>query len=255
MGFHMDFDTDILSAFKYFRQQNINDLIIDLRFNTGGHVLSSTLLATLIAGPSHSDEVYVRTTYNKARTAAGEVGEYRIGNPVAPDAVNGYAPIADALGNALGMSRVFVICSNYTASASELLINGLRGLDITVNLVGTTTQGKNVGMEGWRKTWSNYQFNFYPITFYCENAKGFRDYADGFTPDVVLDDTNIYPGDFGTLSDYLTNAAFQWAYTGNKPAATTSSRGRSAAVRTLRMTEELQEPLTRRTGGSIILRD
>lgn len=255
MGFHMDFDTDILSAFKYFRQQNINDLIIDLRFNTGGHVLSSTLLATLIAGPSHSDEVYVRTTYNKARTAAGEVGEYRIGNPVAPDAVNGYAPIADALGNALGMSRVFVICSNYTASASELLINGLRGLDITVNLVGTTTQGKNVGMEGWRKTWSNYQFNFYPITFYCENAKGFRDYADGFTPDVVLDDTNIYPGDFGTLSDYLTNAAFQWAYTGNKPAATTSSRGRSAAVRTLRMTEELQESLTRRTGGSIILRD
>ena len=50
-----------------------------------------------------------------------------------------------------------------------------------------------------------------------ENAKGFRDYSDGFTPDVQIDDSAIYPGEFGTMMDQLGYLALQWIKTDNKP--------------------------------------
>lgn len=75
-----------------------------------------------------------------------------------------------------------------------MVINGLRGLDIEVNLIGQTTNGKNVGMEGVMRSFYNHEFLLYPVTFYVENAKGFRDYSTGFVPDVEIDDSAIYPG-------------------------------------------------------------
>ncbi|MDE7126243.1 MAG: hypothetical protein K2O12_07200, partial [Muribaculaceae bacterium] len=197
MGFHSNYDSKLIEVFSQFKSQGIDELIVDLRYNNGGHVVSSTVLGTLIAGQAHKGDIYVRTTYNKNRTEAGEVGEYRIGVSDNPESTAGYDLIAQALDKSLGLNQVYVIGTATTASASELLINGLRGLDIKVNLIGTTTNGKNVGMEGWRKKINNYSFEFYPITFYCENAKGFRDYSNGFKPDLEVDDSPIYPGDFG----------------------------------------------------------
>lgn len=254
MGFHMNYDNDLIDVFNQFKAEGIEELIIDLRYNNGGHVLSSTVLGTLVAGSAHADKIYARTVYNATRTAAGEVGEYRIGNPVNPESNNSYAPIANALSSSLNLNRVFVITTITTASASELLINGLRGLGIKVNLIGTSTQGKNVGMEGWQKQIGNYTFVFYPITFYCENANGFRDYADGFKPDVEIDDTNIYPGDFGTTADILSGYAISWASTGNKPSVSKARSSMYDNITVLPSPDEFNEPLTRRLGGSIIMR-
>lgn len=256
MGFNIDYDDSLLEAFDKFKAENIDELVIDLRYNNGGHVLSSTVLGTLVAGQEHSGKVYVRTRYNARRTAAGEVDEYRIGDPA--NAENGsYATIAEALNSSLGLRNVYVIASNITASASELLINGLRGLDITVNLVGTTTLGKNVGMEGWQNRQGNYQFIFYPVTFYCENAKGFRDYANGFKPELEIDDSTIYPGDFGTSRDILSRAAFMWASTGKMPTYSDAPESRAGlgGIQRLKSSREMMEPLNRRIGGSIINRD
>lgn len=256
MGFHMDYDDDLLQAFSEFKSAGVSDLIIDLRYNTGGHVLSSTLLGTLIAGKAHEGEIYVRTTYNADRTAAGEVGEYRIGQGKNPEQTESYSKIPEGLNNALDLKKVYIIATGYTASASELLINGLRGLDIDVNLIGTTTLGKNVGMEGIRKRWSNYTFDFYPITFYCENSKGFKEYGDGFKPDVEFDDSNYYPFDFGTTDDALSRLAIKWINDGTKP-STSRSRvdAMPATVHALPMTPELNRPLTRRPGGTIQFRE
>ena len=132
--------------------------------------------------------------------------------------IYGYLPIEDALDHSLGLDRVFVIATKATASASEIIINGLRGLDIEVNIVGTRTSGKNVGMEGFSRRFRNYDFLLYPVSFYIENAKGFRDYPEGFEPDFKLDDSSFYPGgDFGSNSDFLCNAVYGWIRTGNKP--------------------------------------
>ena len=110
----------------------------------------------------------------------------------------------------MGLKKIYVLVSQTTASASEMVINGLRGLDIEVNLIGQTTNGKNVGMEGVMRSFYNHEFLLYPVTFYVENAKGFRDYSTGFVPDVEIDDSAIYPGEFGTMEDQLGYIALVW---------------------------------------------
>ncbi len=255
MGFSTDYDEQLIDIFKQFKAQNVSELILDLRYNPGGEVLASTVMGTLIAGSAHKGQVYVRTVYNAQRTAAGEVGEYKFGEAANPE-MGDYTRITEAATNSLNLKKVYVIVSQYTASASELVINGLRGVDIDVNLIGTTTNGKNVGMEGVLGKFGGYSFTFYPITFYCENAKGFRSYSEGFTPELVVDDSTIYPGDFGTSDDILSNMAINWANSGVKPStgskATTLSGQR---VRTLRSSDEMQSPLSRRQGGSIMKLD
>ena len=139
-----------------------------------------------------------------------------------------------------------------TASASELVINGLRGLGIEVNTIGQKTLGKNVGMEGIRKEFLRYSFTFYPITFYCENALGFRDYSDGFVPTLELDDANYYPGDFATGSDYLSGAALLWIDKGSKPNLT-RSLSESVVIQTLDVIGDRN--VSRHMGGSIIMRE
>ena len=117
----------------------------------------------------------------------------------------------------LNLPRVYCLVGNGTASASELVINSLEGIDLDVILIGEKTTGKNVGMEGVVRSFHNYDFLLFPVSFYIENAKGFRDYSDGFTPDVQIDDSAIYPGEFGTMMDQLGYLALQWIKTDNKP--------------------------------------
>ena len=174
MGFHADFDEQLMEVFDKFKADGIEDLVLDLRYNNGGEILSSAVLATLIAGPEHKGETLAKLTFNKTRTEAGEKAEYKIGIKETIEYPDGYLPIEDALDHSLGLDRVFVIATKATASASEIIINGLRGLDIEVNIVGTRTSGKNVGMEGFSRRFRNYDFLLYPVSFYIENAKGFK---------------------------------------------------------------------------------
>lgn len=251
MNFHMDYDSQLIEIFNQFKAEGVSELVIDLRYNNGGHVLSSTVLGTLVAGQAHKGQTYLRTTYNATRAAAGEEGVYTIGEAANPETPNGYDMIAQALNSSLNLNHVYVIGTQTTASASELLINGLRGLDIQVDLIGTTTQGKNCGMEGWQKRMGNYTFVLYPITFYCENAKGFRDYSEGFKPDFEYDDSTIYPGDFGTMDDMLSAIALTWAANGSKPSFASGIGSRaSAGIHMLKPTKEMKATFTRNIGGS-----
>lgn len=218
MGFHTDYDEELFKVFDKFKADGVEELVLDLRYNNGGEIISSTVLATLIAGPAYEDRTLAKLTFNKTRTDAGETAVYKIGNPATIEYPDGYYPIQQAMEHSLDLDQVYVIATSKTASASEIIINGLRGLDIGVNLIGTTTSGKNVGMEGFSRTYRNYSFLFYPVSFYVENEKGFRDYPDGFEPDYYLDDSSFFPGgDFGSDMDFLCNVAYYWIRTGVKP--------------------------------------
>ena len=244
MGFHADYDEQLIAVFDKFKADGIDDLVLDLRYNNGGEILSSTVMATMIAGPAHQGKTLAKLTFNEERTAAGESAAYKIGVKETIEYPDGYLPIEEALQHSIDLERVFVIATNITASASEIIINGLRGLDIEVNLIGTRTSGKNVGMEGYSKKYRNYDFLFYPVSFYIENAKGFSDYPEGFEPDIYLDDSGYYPGgDFGTMGDYLCNAAFGWIRTGQKP-------GKAIAAPQSTRLEHADIPFTTRLGGS-----
>ena len=201
-----DFVVDIIQQFK---DNAITDLILDLRFNPGGAVAQSRYLASAIAGTAHLDDVFVQVKFrgNKQQT-----WKFR-GGPNDQDGL-GIAPD-------LGLKRLYVIGSENTASASELIINGLRGIDFPVYLYGSQTEGKNVGMTTTQTTYEGAMYLFSPITFRVANAKGFGDYPDGFKADVMVnnqnssyadDIDNTFPYSFGDWADMGFNKALHLAY-------------------------------------------
>jgi carboxyl-terminal processing protease len=134
-GFYGDYDSQLNSAFAYFQGLGVTELILDLRYNSGGLVSSATRLASMITG-QFTDQVFAKQEWNSKITPL--LDEESTTNKFTTT-LSGGAAI-----NSLNLSRLYVITSRSTASASELVINGLEPY-IDVIQVGTTTTGKNVG--------------------------------------------------------------------------------------------------------------
>ncbi len=208
-NFDLDAHEFVVDIIQQFKDNAITDLILDLRFNPGGAVAQSRYLASAIVGQSHLDDVFVNVEF---RGNKKQIWKFR-GGPNDEDGL-GIAPD-------LGLKRLYVIGSENTASASELIINGLRGIDFPVYLYGSRTEGKNVGMTTTLVTAEERRFLFSPITFRVANAKGERDYPDGFVPDVIVnnqnnsyadDADNLFPYSFGDWADMDFNVALRYAY-------------------------------------------
>ncbi len=230
-GFEYTYDDELLEVFRQFKTEGVDELVLDFRYNSGGHVISSLIIGTAVAGADNQGKTYLKTTYNKSRTETA--GIYQIGNATVPGSE--YTPIETALSNSLDkVKRVFVLGKDNTASASELVINGLRGLDIPVYLIGQTTNGKNTGMEGRIKTNGQYKYVFSPITFYSENAKGFKDFGSGFKPDVEIDEFAYKISNFGDYNESLLGVALEWIETGSKPSSFRSTRSAVQDVKSLK---------------------
>jgi C-terminal processing protease CtpA/Prc len=88
----------------------------------------------------------------------------------------------------VNMSRVYFIVSDESASASEMVIVGMRGLDVDATVVGLTTEGKNVGMEVITKYIDGYNYEFSPVTFQIFNAKNESNYSAGIRADYEVDE-------------------------------------------------------------------
>ncbi len=193
-----------------FVSEGITDLILDLRFNYGGAVAQSRWLSGCIAGQENWDKTFCKVVFNDGETENWTFGK-------------GYTAETDNLGlpKDLGVDRLFVIGSYNTASAAELVINSLRGIDFPVKLIGSSTEGKNVGMNVSQKEYKGRLFQFQPVTFWVRNAKDFGDYAEGFLPDEYVnndntdltdDADNVFPYSFSDWGNMDFNIALQWAY-------------------------------------------
>lgn len=225
-GFEAGFDQELFDVFKEFKSQNITDLILDLRYNGGGHVISANLIATCIAGAKSEGKVFTSLRYNKERMKKrNDKREEEL------FAYSNYENLATSLSaGALNLQHVYCIVGNGTASASELVINSLKGIDVEVTLIGKRTTGKNVGMEPVEYTIRNNVYEVVPITFQSYNAKGVGDYENGFTPDIEIDENDPYGRgdgyyiyrDYGSDKEFLYARAIQ-EITGQAPAPTTRS--------------------------------
>ena len=169
-NFFTEISRDALrDAFSDFSAAGVDELIVDLRYNGGGSVRTSTVLGSLIAGGpvinSWNNEIFTDATANDDHPELGFIERF-----------------FDET-QALDLGRVVVIGTQSTASASELVINGLEPF-LDVVLVGSTTFGKPVGqhpMDFCDKT-------LVAVTFQTLNADGQGDYFDGIAPDCVADD-------------------------------------------------------------------
>lgn len=169
------------AIFADFKSKGISELILDLRYNGGGAVSAATNMASLIGSNISSDQMFYENKWNSLYQSYIE----------GLDDGDGIlrAKFKDKEANiGSNLSRVFVLTSSRTASASELIINGLMPY-MNVVVVGEKTYGKNVGsipIPDDRKDGSDY--GLLPITFKIFNSQGKSDYGDGFEPNLEVSD-------------------------------------------------------------------
>jgi len=177
----------VFTRFKNYKNTGIDELVLDLRFNGGGYVVSSDLLTSLIVKdlPSKVGAIMNKKVYNNAYTAVlkkeANSDQYFFTNFKSESA------------NLGKLSRVFVLTSPGTASASELVINNLKPF-MEVVLIGEHTYGKNVGSFTITDSKQRWSFGLQPITFKTVNSRDESNYGtvNGFIPDYVLKD-NVIP--------------------------------------------------------------
>lgn len=188
LSFDDAFDDALVDAMTDLSQKGVTDMILDLRINSGGIVDSSVLLASMLMDESYvgPGKIYARLKHNPNNKMSKDV-EHTLQNRYTPKGASAAVDLPN-----IGIEKLWVICSEFSASASEMVIVGLRGLGVDVELVGKLTEGKNCGMEVTYKTIDGYEYEFAPITFMNENGEGFSDYADGITPDI---DFSLYEDD------------------------------------------------------------
>lgn len=204
------FDSSAQEVLEYQIQQfidaGITELILDLRYNVGGEVQQSRYLSSSIVGRAYDDQIFFKAEFND-----GKREEWKfLSGPSESDKL-GKAP-------AMNLKRLWVIMSENTASASELVIAGLRGVDFPVTLIGSQSEGKNVGMVVTQEVYNGRRFEFAPITYRGLNAKNEYGPKDGFEPDPgnllnnqnsnYRDDVdNMFPYAFGDWGNFDFNIA------------------------------------------------
>jgi hypothetical protein len=180
--FLSSFDDSLRAIFARFKSKGVNELIVDLRYNGGGYVSSSNLLTNLMVKDigARENNVMNKKVYNAAYT------EYLTKQNDKTSFITKFQNEANNIGN---LNRVFILTSNSTASASELIINNLKPF-MEVVLVGEHTYGKNVGsftITDEKKRWN---YGLQPIAFKITNSLDQSDYGtvNGFLPDYALTD-------------------------------------------------------------------
>ena len=170
----------LMDAVTQMRNANVTDLVLDLRYNQGGFLYLANQMSYMIAGSGVSGQTFSSLQFNQKNPGV---------NPVTGGAVSADAFLATTTENAapagaalptleLPQPRVFVLTTSSTCSASEAIINGLRGVDVEVIQFGSTTCGKPYGFYPQ----DNCGTTYFTTQFRSINADGFGDYPDGFSP-------------------------------------------------------------------------
>lgn len=163
----------LIDAFQSFVDDNVTELILDLRYNGGGLLAMASQLAYMVAGDSQTDNrTFSLTQYNDKTSSSSPTPFYS--REIDWDALVFTSNVLPTL----NLTRVFVITTGDSCSASESVINGLRGIDVEVVQIGETTCGKPFGFLPT----DNCGTTYFTIQFQGVNEKGFGDFVEGFSP-------------------------------------------------------------------------
>jgi carboxyl-terminal processing protease len=197
------------AAFDRFAVEGITELVLDLRYNGGGSTTQARNLASLAAGSALNGKVFADYRFSAKNADSNFTQPFN-----ALFAARASARPSTPLEN---LRRVFVITSGSTASASELLINGLRAF-MPVVTVGSTTFGKPYGFLPRDACGITYN----AVNFVTANAVGFSDYSAGFAPTcAVADDLSRQ---FGDPAEERTAAALHYISGGACPVTAAVNR-------------------------------
>lgn len=175
-------ESQLIDAVNELSAASITDLVLDIRYNGGGFLDIANELAFMIAGPAAAaGNTFDELRFNDKHTVFNPVtGQVLAPQPFRTTTVGFSTNAGEPLPH-LDLARVFVLTGPGTCSASEAIVNGLRGIDIEVIQIGSTTCGKPYGFFPA----DNCGTTYLSVQFQGVNAKGFGDYPDGFSPSNV----------------------------------------------------------------------
>jgi|GEM_PF-515844 len=208
----------LVEAFNQLAAQNVNDLVVDLRYNGGGLIYISAQLAFMVAGDARTNgRVYSKLTFNNKRVADNNNPNNSVPFYSTASGFANTGTTANARLPTLNLRRVFVLTSGGTASASESFINGLEGIGVQVIRIGSQTTGKPYGFTPK----DNCGTTYFSTEFKSANAVGFGDYADGFAPTCSAADD--FTKQLGDPAEGRLAAALSFRTTGVCPIASASA--------------------------------
>lgn len=188
--------TPLDGVFAGWRAQGLEGVVLDLRYNGGGLVSAGATLASYLAPPGSAGQVYASLRYNERRAASND-SIVRLGTQA----------------QALPGPRVYVLSGRRTCSASEQLVNGLRGIGVDVVTVGETSCGKPVGSLPSARCGTTYSV----INFESVNARGEGRYWEGLPARCSV--AEDFRQALGTPGEPLLAAALTHADSGQCPQA------------------------------------
>ena len=230
--FVLDKSDELNAVFGEFKAEGITDLVLDLRYNGGGNVRNCVELASMITG-QFNNEIFAQEQWNSKLDAyiREEFGEERL-----VDRFVGFLSDGEAI-NSLNLNRVFIITTSESASASELLINGLASY-IEVIQVGEQTVGKNVASitlydyidnDGTRNP--DHTYAMQPIVLKIANNDGFADYYNGLEPNILVEENIRDLGVLGSPDETLFSAVLSVLSGTEKRSSKSSSYSKSLLIK------------------------
>ncbi|WP_424000564.1 S41 family peptidase [Maribacter sp. IgM3_T14_3] len=211
--FTNEYDDDLYAAVEDLKSAGITNLVIDLRYNPGGSVNTTRLLASMIYG-TNTEDIFLRKRYNEKLQEQFKDSQLEV---YFADKVNGQTI------NSLGLTKLYVLTSTSSASASELLINSLEPY-MDVIQIGGVTRGKNEFSttlvddrdNSYLYTPSRVnninpdnQWAIQPLIGRNENADGFFDFTSGLVPDHPLQEDYSNLGILGEQNEPLLAKAIE----------------------------------------------
>ncbi|WP_372757910.1 S41 family peptidase [Mariniflexile sp.] len=206
-GFTANYDSQLNTVFGEFKANNVKHLVLDLRYNSGGSVNSAILLSSMITGQFNGD-IFSKEQWNTEFQAAIENEDPEL-------LINRFTNTNKGTAlNSLNLSKVYVLATKSSASASELVINSLDPY-INVMHIGDYTTGKyqasttlydseDFGREGANPS---HTYAMQPLIYKSSNKVGKTDYFNGLTPDIELKESQLNLGVIGDVNEKLLAAA------------------------------------------------
>lgn len=222
-SFTSDFDDELNTAFAQLNADGVTELVLDLRYNGGGSVQSAVRLSSMITG-QFTGQLFARQVWNSKWTSLLGGDDFFVDN------------IDGTLINSLNLDKVYIIATDDSASASELVMNSLDPY-IDVVHVGDVTVGKNEfsvtlvdnptqrvglsngstipfpfifnGPETLEGVDDDHKYALQPLVGTNENANGFSDFTSGLQPDIEIQEVLSNLGTLGEPDEPLLERALQ----------------------------------------------
>jgi carboxyl-terminal processing protease len=211
-------ETQLADAFKTFATAGVTDLVVDLRYNGGGYIFIASQLAYMVAGNARSaNKTFEAFVFNDKRSAENQSEPFRT---TITNFLNTANPRQGEALSPLNLSRVFVLATGNTCSASEAFVSALRGVDVEVVMVGSTTCGKPYGFSQE----NNCALSYFPLEFEGRNHKGQVVPVTGLTPTATCTISDDLDHELGDPSERMLSSSISYMVNGACAATTASAK-------------------------------